>query len=140
MSQVTKVVPFSQASSRDILSEVCREGAQKMLAVALEAEIAEFIQRFESLRDESGQRLVVRNGHHPARKILSGNGQVEVHQPRVNDKRVDADGNRLPIDLFPRNSLNVDDVFEAVYGGDLTLAAFVGAAGDGYFVVFADRD
>jgi transposase-like protein len=45
--------------------------------------------------DEAGHRLVVRNGHHPARKIQSGNGSIEVHQPRVNDKRVDEQGNRL---------------------------------------------
>ena len=46
-------------------------------------------------RDENGHRLVVRNGHHPARKIQSGNGPIEVRQPRVNDKRVDEDGNRF---------------------------------------------
>ena len=46
MSQVTKVVPFSQASSRDTLSGICKEGVERMLAVALEAEISDFLQRF----------------------------------------------------------------------------------------------
>lgn len=34
----------------------------------------------------------------------------------------------------------MDDVFKTVDGGDLTVAAFVGATGYGDFVVFADRD
>ena len=87
MSQVTKGVPFSQASSTDILSGICREGAQRMLAVALEAEIAEFIQRFEFVRDEKNHRLVVRNGHMPERDIASGIGPLKVRQPRVEDWR-----------------------------------------------------
>jgi hypothetical protein len=33
----------------------------------------------------------------------------------------------------------VHDVFEAVYGDDLALAAFVAAAFDDDFVVFAER-
>ena len=46
-------------------------------------------------RDETGHRLVVRNGHKPARTILSGNGPIEVSQPRVNDRRVDENGVRF---------------------------------------------
>ena len=87
MSQVTHVVPFSQASSTDILSAICRAGAQKMLAIALEAEVSEFLQRFEQERDETGQRLVVRNGHLPDRTIISGIGPLQVRQPRVEDRR-----------------------------------------------------
>jgi hypothetical protein len=45
--------------------------------------------------DSASHRLVVRNGHHPVRKIQSGNGPIEVHRPRVNDKRVDEQGQRI---------------------------------------------
>lgn len=40
-------------------------------------------------RDESGRRLVVRNGYHQPRKATTAAGTVEVKAPRVNDKRVD---------------------------------------------------
>ena len=45
--------------------------------------------------DESGHRLVVRNGHKPPRTILSGVGPIEVEQPRVDDRRVDENGVRF---------------------------------------------
>jgi transposase-like protein len=63
--------------------------------VAIEREVEEYVQRHRHHLDEHGHRLVVRNGHHPARKIQSGNGPIEVHQPRVNDQRIDEQGNRI---------------------------------------------
>jgi transposase-like protein len=77
------------------IDDILRDGARRALQSAIEREVDEYIQRNKDHLDEDGRRLVVRNGHHPPRKILSGNGAVEVHQPRVNDKRVDADGNRI---------------------------------------------
>ena len=61
----------------------------------MEREVDDYIQRHCQYVDADGHRLVVRNGHHPARKIQSGNGPIEVHQPRVNDRRTDGDGNRI---------------------------------------------
>ena len=125
MSQVTKVVPFSQASSRDILSEVCKEGAQQMLAVALKAEVAEFIERFESLRDESGQRLVVRNGHMPERDIASGIGPIRVRQPRVDDRR--PEGERFTSAILPpylRRTKNVDELLPWLYLKGISTSDF----------------
>ncbi len=66
-----------------------------MLAEAVEAEVAAYIAERLHLRDEKGHRQVVRNGHHKKRKIDTGVGQVEVRQPRVNDRRVDEDGDRI---------------------------------------------
>ena len=45
-----------------------------------------------------------------------------------------------PVRLLFRDSLDVDDIFETVHGGDFAFAAFVGATGNGDFVVFADGD
>ena len=62
-------------------------------------------------------------------------------QLRNNDLAgMDADGNALAIGFLARYSFNMDDVFEAVDGGDGAFAAFVRAADDGDFVVFADWD
>ena len=60
-----------------------------MLAAALEAEVAAYIDAHAGEVDERGQRLVVRNGHHAPRQVVTGAGAVEVVAPRVNDKRVD---------------------------------------------------
>ena len=77
------------------IDDILRDGARRALQAAIEREVEEYIERNSEHRDENGRRLVVRNGHHPARKIQSGNGPIEVRQPRVNDKRVDEAGNRF---------------------------------------------
>src|SRR4029453_5462636 len=69
------------------LDELFREGARRMLAVALEAEVEAYIATHVGLVDEHGHRLVVRNGHAPARTIAPGVGQVEVVRPRGDDRR-----------------------------------------------------
>src|SRR6202008_1917078 len=46
-------------------------------------------QQYEARRDESGNRLVVGNGHLPARKIVTGAGVLEVRQPRGRDNSPD---------------------------------------------------
>ena len=78
-----------------VIDEILRDGARRALQAAIEREVEEYIERNRRDLDESGHRLVVRNGHHPPRKIQSGNGMIEVHQPRVNDKRVDEQGRRI---------------------------------------------
>jgi putative transposase len=78
-----------------VLDEILREGARRALQSAIEREVEEYLERNSHHLDEAGHRLVVGNGHHPKRKIQSGNGPIEVRQPRVNDKRVDEDGQRF---------------------------------------------
>ena len=41
------------------------------------------------MSDENGHRLVVRNGYHHEREVVTAAGAVTVQAPRVNDKRVD---------------------------------------------------
>jgi putative transposase len=80
--------------SKDALNEILRRGAQQMLAQAIENEVVEYVGRHADQRDEDGRRLVVRNGYLPARDLQTGVGLMEVCQPRVNDKRQDAQGQR----------------------------------------------
>jgi putative transposase len=77
------------------IDDILRDGARRALQAAIEREVEEYVERNSQHLDDRGHRLVVRNGHHPARKIQSGNGPIEVQQPRVNDKRVDEQGNRF---------------------------------------------
>ncbi|MBZ4623171.1 IS256 family transposase, partial [Mycobacterium avium subsp. hominissuis] len=76
---------------RSLLDEIVRDGAQQMLAAALKAEVAAYVEQFADQLDDNGHRLVVRNGYHQAREVLTAAGAVEVTAPRVNDRRVDPD-------------------------------------------------
>jgi putative transposase len=73
------------------LDEIVREGARRMLAAALEAEVQEYLAAFADQVDELGRRLVVRNGHARPRPVTTAAGAVQVAAPRVNDRRVDSD-------------------------------------------------
>jgi hypothetical protein len=72
-----------------LIDELVREGARRMLAEALQAEVDDYIARRAGERDEAGRRLVVRNGTHQPREVLTSAGAVEVVAPRVNDRRTD---------------------------------------------------
>lgn len=83
----TNLIEFPSAESSDLLTPILREGAQKMLATAIEFEAQVWIEERSAVRDEDGHRLVVRNGHQPTRTIQTGVGDVEVRKPRVHDRR-----------------------------------------------------
>ncbi len=75
--------------SRSPLDEIIREGARRMLQTAIDAEVEDFISTHSQRCDEQGRRQVVRNGHLPAREILTGAGPLQVQQPRVRDNSPD---------------------------------------------------
>jgi len=80
---------------RDVLTPLLREGAQKMLAQAIEQEVQDYLDRHADQRDGNGHRLVVRNGYKPARSLQTPLGPIEVHQPRIDDRRTDEQGRRI---------------------------------------------
>jgi putative transposase len=77
------VVVDEQARAEFVLDldELVREGARRMLAAALEAEVDAYLAAHAELVDADGHRLVVRNGHAPARQLATAAGQVEVVRP-----------------------------------------------------------
>ena len=77
------------AGDRSLLDEIVRDGARRMLATALQAEVAAYIEAHLDQVDEAGRWLVVRNDSHAEREVTTAAGAVRA--PRVNDKRVDAD-------------------------------------------------
>ena len=80
-----RIVPLPQG--QDVLTEILRDGARRMLSEAIEVEVAAWIDAHAHLKDSSGRRQVVRNGHLPERTIQTGIGEIEVKQPRVQDRR-----------------------------------------------------
>ena len=79
---------------RTTLDELLRRGALKMLHEALEAEVDQYIRQHRDARDDHGRAQVVRNGKAPARQLVTGSGTLEVRAPRIDDRRVQADGQR----------------------------------------------
>ena len=77
-----------------MLDEIVRDGARAMLAAALQAEVAAYINAHAGQVDESGYRLVVRNGYHQPREVATAAGAVPVRAPRVNDRRADRKNTR----------------------------------------------
>jgi putative transposase len=83
----TNVFQLSQPGTfADPLTEVLRNGAKALLTQAVEAEVAALLRRHaDDLTDDGRQRLV-RHGHLPERKIVTGIGAVAVRCPRVRDR------------------------------------------------------
>jgi transposase-like protein len=115
------------------LDEIVREGARRMLAAALEAEVEAYIAAHIEQRDEAGRRLVVRNGHARPRQVTTAAGAMEVSAPRVDDRRVDeASGQRRRFrsSLLPpwcRRSPKVTEVLPLLYLHGLSSGDFVPA-------------
>lgn len=87
-----------------VLEQIARDGARRMLNIALETEIAEYIERFKHLLDDTGKRIVVKNGYHTEREILTGIGPVAIKQPRVDDRKLGNYGEeeRFSSKILPR--------------------------------------
>ena len=117
------------------LDEIVREGARRMLAAALEDEVAAYIAAHAGERDEGGRRLVVRNGHARPRQVTTAAGAVEVTAPRVNDKRTDpATGERARFSsaILPpwcRKTPKITEVLPLLYLHGLSSGDFVPALG-----------
>ena len=122
----------------DPLTEVLRTGARELLAQAVEAELAAFLEVHATLVDEQGRRRIVRNGHLPERLIQTGIGPVDVRQPRVRDRRAGkGDGAiRFTSAILPRylrRTKSLEDLLPWLYlrgisSGDFSeaLAALLG--------------
>lgn len=126
---VEKPCPVPSSSAQDSLTEVIREGARKMLAAALNAEVEEYLERFSADLDSDGHRRVVRNGYMPARTILTGVGPLEVKQPRIADHGVDEAGERrryrskiLP--PYLRKTKAVEDLIPWLYLKGVSTGSF----------------
>jgi putative transposase len=129
------VVTDAQAHDelRTDLDAIVREGARRMLAAALEAEVDDYLAAHAAERDEGGRRLVVRNGHARQREVMTVAGSIPVRAPRVDDRRTDlVSGGRVrfrSVILPPwcRKSPKVAEVLPLLYLHGLSTGDFVPA-------------
>jgi putative transposase len=125
------------AQSQDVMTEILRVGAQKMLADVIQQEVEDWLVQREHLRDERGRRQIVRNGYLPERKITTGVGPVEVQQPRVRDRRPTDQAEPFTSKILPpylRKTKSIEELIPWLYlkgisTGDFSeaLKALVGA-------------
>ena len=117
MSQNTAVaMPHPQSSAADPLTEVLRQGAQRLLAQAIEVEVETLLACYADERDEQGRQAVVRNGYLPAREVQTGIGSIPVQVPRVRDRS--GQGIRFHSSILPpyiRRSKSVKDLLPWLY-------------------------
>ena len=134
-----RIVPLPE--SHDALTDLLRQGAQKMLAQAIEAEVASWIDGHAHLSDAEGRRQVVRNGSMPERTVLTGVGPIEVKQPRVHDRRPADQREKFSSAILPpylRKTKTIEELIPWLYlkgvsTGDFSeaLAALLGPEAPG---------
>ena len=122
MTEDTSIVALRQPGAvDDPLTEIAREGARRMLASALEAEVEAFLDRHADERLSDGRRRVVRHGHGPERAIQTGIGALEVRRPKVRDRAAGMDADervRFTSSILPRwarRSRSLDALLPVLY-------------------------
>ena len=137
----TESVKFPGLEAKDVMTEILREGAQRMLAQAIQEEVEDWIGQRAQLRDGQGRQQVVRNGYLPKRTLTTGVGPVEVRQPRVRDRRPAGEAERFTSKILPpylRKTKSVEELIPWLYlkgisTGDFSeaLAALLGPEAPG---------
>jgi transposase-like protein len=135
------IVSVPAAGAQDVLTSILRDGAQRLLTEAIEAEVAEWIETHRHRRDEQGHRQVVRNGYLPERTLVTGIGPVPVKQPRVLDRRGADEAEPFSSKILPpylRKTKSIEELIPWLYlkgisTGDFheALAALVGPQAKG---------
>jgi putative transposase len=118
------------AGSRDALTDLLRDGARRLLAEAVEAEVAAWIDDHAHLKDRAGRRQVVRNGHHPGRTIQTGLGDVEVRQPKVHDRRPPEEREHFTSAILPpylRRTRSLEELIPWLYLRGVSTGDFADA-------------
>ncbi len=142
MRESTWVEPPSPQGTKDVLTEILRQGAQQLLKQAVEAELEALLQAHAHRRLETGQQRVVRHGHGPERGILTGIGSLRFRRPKARDRgasgedRIRFTSAILP--RFARRTKSLDAVLPTLYlrgvsTGDFgeALSALVGPEASG---------
>ena len=126
LNNESEVMEFKHGNE-SYLDKVLREGAQKMLEVALLKEVDAYVKAHSELLDDAGKRLVVRNGYMPERELLTRSGTIKVRQPRVKDQR---DGHSFISSILPkymRKSPKIEELLPLLYLKGLSTGQFAEA-------------
>lgn len=106
------------------LDELAREGARRMIATALKAEVEEYLQKHGHLRNEKGHALAVRNGKARERTLTMGAGVVKIQAPRVHDRRPDQRFSSKILPPYMRRSPRLEEALPVLYLRGLSTGDF----------------
>ena len=113
------------------LDDIAREGAREMLQRALEVEVDLFLEQYQYILDDNGNRQVVRNGHNISRKIITGAGQLNIRTPRIDDRVLDKHKEkRFKSSIIPpylRRTKNIDELLPVLYLKGISTGDFTEA-------------
>ena len=134
----TNVFQLSQPGTfSDQLTEVLRSGARALLAQSVEAELSALLSGHADKLTDDGRQRLVRHGHLPERRIMTGIGPVAVRCPRVRDRGGEGSGRiRFSSAILPpyaRRSKSLEVLIPILYlkgvstgGFEEALAALLG--------------
>ena len=125
MDKVTTNEPPGQIPEiTQSLDELAREGARRMILVALELEVEQYIQTLRHLRDENGHALAVRNGKADPRTVSLGAGSIELQVPRVDDRRPEHRFTSRILPPYMRRSPRLNEALPVLYLRGLSTGDF----------------
>ena len=107
-----------ETNTKDLLTEILREGSQRLLAAAVEAEIEAHIEEYRELKDRKGRQRVVRNGYNPEREIQTGIGQIRIRVPRSRDRQPGGSPIRFRSSILPpylRRTKSLEELLPWLY-------------------------
>jgi putative transposase len=114
----TASLEYPESTAKDVMTDILRTGAQRMLAQAIQEEVVEWIEQRAELHDAQGRHQVVRNGYLPKRTITTGVGPVEVEQPRVRDRRPAGEAEKFTSKILPpylRKTKSIEELIPWLY-------------------------
>src|SRR5690606_39391622 len=108
------IVSFSDPAFRDELSDLVRQGAQRIIRQAVEAELKAFLEAHERDRDERGRRAVVRNGYQPEREVLTDRKSTRLNSSHV----------KISYAVFGLKKKNDNNHLQTVIEGELDVSLY----------------
>lgn len=108
----------------NVLEELARTGAQKILEIALKNEIEEYIEKHRNSADVNGRRTVYRNGYHREREIQTGIGPIKIKQPRVDDRKAEEKFTSGILPKYIRRSPGIDSLIPMLYLNGVSTGEF----------------
>ena len=117
-------IPGNVGPVADALTDVLRAGAQRLLAAAIEAEVHEFLQRYQGEKTAEGLQRLVRNGRLPMRTIQTGIGGIEVSMPRVRDREGEIRYTSSLLPPYLRRTKSLEELLPWLYLKGLSTGDF----------------
>ncbi|MBA7567284.1 IS256 family transposase ISPaac1 [subsurface metagenome] len=118
MSKCTRKIEYVEEEpdfTWSVLEQIARAGAQKMLKLAMEDEVEEYIQKHSEKVDMEGKKIVVKNGYMPERNIVTGMGPLAIKQPRIDDRALDERFTSNILPRYMRRIPSIDNLIPVLY-------------------------